>query len=74
MRSSVKLLQATKMDELLHHTLQLWQPRVVRELSREDARQITENIAGFFLVLAEWSRAETTSSISGAANARRRSS
>jgi hypothetical protein len=26
--------------------------------SREDARQMSENITGFFSVLAEWSRAE----------------
>jgi hypothetical protein len=27
-------------------------------LTREDARQIVENIVGFFSVLAEWSAAE----------------
>ncbi len=27
-------------------------------LSREDARQITENVTGFFSILAKWSRAE----------------
>jgi hypothetical protein len=29
-----------------------------RKLSREDARQIAENVTGFFSILAEWSRAE----------------
>ena len=29
-----------------------------RDLSREDARQIAENVTGFFAILAEWSRAE----------------
>jgi hypothetical protein len=37
----------------------VWQPRLGRDLSREDARQIAENVTGFFAVLAEWSRAET---------------
>jgi hypothetical protein len=32
-----------------------------RDLSREDARQIAENITGFFSVLADWSRAEMPS-------------
>ena len=32
-----------------------------RDLSREDARQIAENLTGFFSVLAEWSRAELRS-------------
>ena len=27
-------------------------------LSREGARQISENVSGFFAILAEWSRAE----------------
>ena len=33
-------------------------PRLGRDLSREDARQIAENVTGFFAILAEWSRAE----------------
>ena len=36
----------------------MWQPRLGRDLSREDARQIIENVTGFFAILAEWSRAE----------------
>lgn len=39
-------------------TRQVWQLRMGRDLSREDARQIAENITGFFAILAEWSRAE----------------
>jgi hypothetical protein len=30
-------------------------------LSGEDARQIAENVTGFFAVLAEWARAEMPS-------------
>jgi hypothetical protein len=43
---------------LIDRTVELWQRRGWRDLSREDARQIVENVTGFFAVLAEWSRAE----------------
>jgi hypothetical protein len=39
-------------------TRQIWQPRIGRNLTDEDARQINENITGFFGVLAEWARTE----------------
>jgi hypothetical protein len=39
-------------------TRQIWQPRLGRDLTDEDARQIMHNVNGFFGVLAEWSRAE----------------
>jgi hypothetical protein len=45
-------------DNLIDQTLELWQPRLRRDLSCEDARQIIENVVGFFDVLAAWSRAE----------------
>ena len=45
-------------DDLIRRTREMWQPRLGRDLSREDARQIAANFAGFFSVLAEWSRAE----------------
>lgn len=48
-------------DELIGCTRQIWQPRLGRELSRENARKIIENVTGFFSVLAEWSRAELPS-------------
>ena len=48
-------------DDLIRRTREVWQPRLGRDLSREDARQIAENMAGFFSVLAEWSRAELPS-------------
>jgi hypothetical protein len=43
---------------LLDDTLAVWQQRSRRQLSREDAREIAENISGFFNILAEWSRQE----------------
>jgi hypothetical protein len=49
-------------DALVQRTRQVWQPRLGRDLSREDVRQITENLTGFFALIAEWSRAETTTS------------
>ena len=44
-------------DNLIDRTRVLWKPRFGRDLSREDARQIVENITGFFAILTEWSRA-----------------
>jgi hypothetical protein len=41
-------------DNFLDETIAFWQPRMQRELSREDARQISENLSGFFQVLLEW--------------------
>ena len=58
MRSSVKPSHAAN-DNLIDRTRQVWQPRIGRDLSREEARQIAENVTGFFAILAEWSRAET---------------
>jgi hypothetical protein len=57
-RSSVKSSHAAN-DNLIDRTRTIWQPRLGRDLTREDARQIAENVTGFFAVLAEWSRAET---------------
>ena len=45
-------------DNLIDRTIALWQTRLRRDLSREDARQIAENVTGFFSILHEWSRAE----------------
>jgi hypothetical protein len=46
-------------ENLIDRTIELWQPRLRRELSREDARQIVENVTGFFSLLSEWSKADT---------------
>jgi hypothetical protein len=42
-------------DNLIEQTRRLWRSRLGREVSCEDARQIAENVIGFFAVLAEWS-------------------
>ena len=57
MRSSVTSTKAAN-DNLIDRTIETWQPRIDSNLSREDARQIFENVTGFFSILAEWSRAE----------------
>ena len=48
-------------------TRQIWQPRIGRDLSDENARQIMHNVTGFFGVLAEWSRAEKLTAANDAA-------
>jgi hypothetical protein len=53
----VKLSHAAN-DNLIDRTREVWNPRFRRDLSREDARQIIENVTGFFAILADWSRAE----------------
>jgi hypothetical protein len=45
-------------NNLIDRTRAVWQPRLGRDLRHEDARQIVENITGFFAILSEWSRAE----------------
>ena len=46
---------------------QVWQPRIGRDLTDEDARQIIHNVTGFFGVLAEWSRVERLAAVNDAA-------
>ncbi len=48
-------------------TRQVWQPRIGRDLTDEDARQITQNVTGFFGVLAEWALAERLAAANDAA-------
>jgi hypothetical protein len=45
-------------DNLINRTREVWSLRVGRDLTGEDARQIVENIVGFFATLSEWSRVE----------------
>ena len=46
---------------------QVWQPRLGRDLTDEDARHIMHNVTGFFGVLAEWSGAERLAAANDAA-------
>jgi len=45
-------------DNLIEQTRRLWRSRLGRDVSCEDARQIADNVTGFFAVLAEWSHTE----------------
>lgn len=45
---------------LLEETIRVWQPRVSRQLTTEDARQMVENVTGFFTTLQGWSAAANT--------------
>jgi len=56
-KSSVKPSHAAN-DNVIDRTREVWKPRLGRDLSREDARQIAKNVTGFFTILTEWSRAE----------------
>ena len=44
-------------DRLIDQALQVWKSRTSRQLSREDAREITENTVGFFQTLRRWAEA-----------------
>lgn len=48
----------TKAGDLIDQTIAIWQKRTERKLSREDGREIIENISGFFSVLQEWEQKE----------------
>ena len=49
-------------DSLIGRTRAVWEPRVGRRLTHDEAEQIATNVAGLFSVLAEWSRAEPSPS------------
>jgi hypothetical protein len=59
----MKSIQALD-SQLIDRTIDMWQPKSRRQLSREDARQIVENVTGFFHILGEWAKAETLGSAS----------
>ena len=45
-------------DKRIERIREVWQPRLGRDLSRDEAKQFADNVAGFFSILAEWSRAD----------------
>jgi hypothetical protein len=45
-------------DALVRRTREVWQPRLGRDLSDDQAQQIAASVTGFFAILAQWSRAE----------------
>ncbi len=58
MRSSVKAANDNPNDDLIGRTREVWQSRLGRDLSRDEAKQIAANVTGFFSVLAEWARTD----------------
>ena len=44
--------------DFIDQTIAVWQKRTERNLTREDGREIIENISGFFSILQEWERKE----------------
>jgi hypothetical protein len=44
--------------DFISQTIAIWQKRTERKLTREDGREIVENITGFFSILQEWERKE----------------
>jgi hypothetical protein len=50
-------------DERLALTLEVWSRRSSRPLTEEDARQMTENMVGFFRVLLEWKARKRAASV-----------
>lgn len=45
-------------ERLIEETIALWQPRCPRPVSTEEARQMIENVSGFFNLLARWEAEE----------------
>ena len=45
-------------ERLIEETITLWQPRCPRPLTAEEARQMIENVAGVFNLLARWEAEE----------------
>jgi hypothetical protein len=44
--------------DFLEQAVAFWQPRTSQKLTREDGRQIVENVSAFFQILLEWETAE----------------
>ena len=44
--------------DFLGRTVAVFQPRACREITTEAAREIRQNLCGFFTVLTEWAHAE----------------
>jgi hypothetical protein len=48
----------TEGGDFIDQTIAIWQKRTTRQLTREDGREIIENMTGFFRILQEWDRTE----------------
>jgi hypothetical protein len=52
--------------DFLEQTVDFWQPRTSQKLTREEGRQIIENVTAFFQILLEWETAELKSATAAA--------
>lgn len=52
-------------QDFIDRTLEVWQPYRSHPLTREDAREISRNVIGFFALLLEWRAAELQEQPSG---------
>ncbi len=52
-------------NELVEDARQVFQEETGRKLTAEDARQMLENLTGFFTVLHEWDRAQAKRKAAG---------
>jgi len=43
-------------QDITRQAIDFWQPHYNQTLTPEDAREIVENVTGFFRILAEWRR------------------
>src|SRR3974390_1167647 len=57
----------TDRGDFIDQTIAIWQKRTERKLTREDGREIIENISGFFSILQEWDRRERAAECAKAA-------
>jgi hypothetical protein len=44
--------------DFIDQTVSIWQKHAKRQLTRQDGREIIDNMSGFFRVLREWDRSE----------------
>lgn len=54
----ISLRMNQRESQLIARTKELWQPRTAHNLSDEEAREIAENVTGFFKLLREWEASE----------------
>lgn len=66
LRSGLDLRMPNRSElDITQRTITVWQPRAQRELSADDARQIAENVTGFFRILETWRRQAATTDAAG---------
>jgi hypothetical protein len=59
--SVASVVPGGEFGDFIDETVAIWQRRSKRRLTREDGREIIENMTGFFRILQEWDRAERAS-------------